>query len=135
VYVPCRTLTQTDYRRELRAQFGLRYDALESLDQQILSVVYRHGRFSTRTAVSAKSTSLDLWAYQKRPNDILQFDRFYRQVRTAFNKLEKADMIRRLEGRLGYVLNPDGGQGILKPLPADRSESSIDSRGTPPHRE
>jgi len=135
VYVPCRTLTQTDYRRELRAQFGLRYDALESLDQQILSVVYRHGRFSTRTAVSAKSTSLDLWAYQKRPNDILQFDRFYRQVRTAFNKLEKADMIRKLEGRLGYVLNPDGGQGILKPLPADRSESSIDSRGTPPHRE
>ena len=65
----------------------------------------------------------------------LFFHAFDRQVRTAFNKLEKADMIRKLEGRLGYVLNPDGGQEILKPLPADRSESSIESRGTPPHRE
>lgn len=65
----------------------------------------------------------------------LFFPAFDRQIRTTFNKLEKADMIRKLEGRLGYVLNPDGGQGILKPLPADRSESSTDSRGTPPHRE
>jgi hypothetical protein len=116
VYVPCRTLMQTDYRRELRAQFGLRFDSLPPLHQQILSVVYRHGRYSTRTAVSAKATSLDLWAREGRPNDILQFDRFYRQVRTAFNKLESAGLIRKVDGSRGYVVNPEGGDGILKPI-------------------
>ena len=116
VYVACRPLMQTDYRRELREQFGLRYDALPLLHQQILGVVYRHGLYSTRTAVSAKATSLDLWARQGRPNDILQFDRFYRQVRTAFNKLELAGLIRKADGSRGYVLNPDGGEGVLKPV-------------------
>ena len=114
VYVPCRTLIQTDYRRELRTLFGLAYDALPLLHQQILSVVYRHGQYSTRTAVSAKATSQDLWARQGRPNDILQFDRFYRAVRTAFNKLERLGLIRKSEGSPGYVLHPDGGQGVLK---------------------
>ncbi|MFM8220551.1 MAG: hypothetical protein ACKOJF_16670, partial [Planctomycetaceae bacterium] len=59
-------------------------------------------------------TSLDLWARQGRPNDILQFDRFYRQVRTAFNKLESLGLIRKSEGSRGYVLHPDGSQGVLK---------------------
>jgi hypothetical protein len=39
--------------------------------------------------------------------------------RTAFNKLEKTGLIRKVEGSRGYVLNPDGGKGILKPLTAD----------------
>ncbi|MFN7805637.1 MAG: ATP-binding protein [Planctomycetaceae bacterium] len=120
VYVPCRTLMRTDFYRELRGQFGLLFDAATELQQQILNVVYRYGQFSLRTAVSAKLASLDLWSSQGRPQDIRMFDDYYRKVRTAFNKLEKTGLIRKVEGsRGGYVLNPDGGKGILKPLTAD----------------
>jgi len=70
--------------------------------------VYRYNHYSRIKRAGAKQTSFALWAVQdKKPDDIRAFDTFYRQVRYAFNRLEKAGFVQKQEGSRGYVLRED----------------------------
>ncbi len=126
VYVVARPLMRREFTQELRGMFGLRFDGLNADLREILSVVYRYGEFSTNPQVSAKMASFDLWPKRGRPNDIRQFDAFYRRVRKAFNQLAQAGLVIKPPQSRGYVLNPDGGRDALKPVAEGfQSESNL----------
>lgn len=116
VYVVSELLIRRDFSAELRAILGLRFDGLDALHRDILNVVYRYNQFSVRGEVSAKRASFYLWPERGRTDDIRRFDAFYRKVRTAFNKLEKGGILMKAAGTRGYVLNPEAGDGALKPV-------------------
>jgi len=115
IYIAARELMRTDYRSELRAMFGLRFDALDPLSKQVLDVVYRFNHFSKARFVSAKLASFSLWPDHGSEGDIKAFDAFYRRVRSSFNRLEQRRFVRRSEGRKGYLLDDDGAGECLKP--------------------
>lgn len=110
IYVADRVFMSRDYVPELRDLFGPGFDCLDQTSKAILGIVYRFNRFSKETVVSAKKASFSLW-YERddAPEDIQQFDRFYRGVRTIFNKLEKSGFVyKTLEKRgSGYRLVTD----------------------------
>ena len=113
IYVPDRHLVHKDYVSELRDMFGIRFDNLDPLLKDILSVVYRINHFSKAKVVSAKLASFSLWHDRGDADDIRAFDAFYRKVRMAFNKLTKGSFVAKPLKSRGYILNPDGGQGRL----------------------
>jgi ATP-dependent DNA helicase RecG len=115
IYVPDRALVRKDYIPELRAQFGLKFDGLDSLYKEVLSVVYRYNNYSKKRLVSAKIASFNLW-YERggASGDIEQFDAFYRKVRNIFNRLQKEGFVQKEEGTRGYVLKPDAGIDSLR---------------------
>ena len=117
IYVADRVLVRKDYVSELRQQFGLKFDGLDDLHKQVLSVVYRHNNYSRRRLVSAKVASFSLW-YERgsAAGDIEQFDAFYRKVRYVFNRLQKDGFVEKQQGTRGYFLKPDGGADALRPV-------------------
>lgn len=114
IFIADRVLMQKSYRKELRDQFGAGFDALAATAKDVLGVIYRHNRYSTSKAVSAKQASFALW-YENggRGDDIKQFDTFYRKIRNLFNKLEKGGYLRKVESTRGYVLREDRQQSHL----------------------
>lgn len=104
VYIADRTLVRREYGAELKELFGADFDGLTSLQKEALSVVFRFDRFSKVGAVSAKETSFELWVVRGGAQDIQAFDSFYRQIRRAFNALEKASFVKRKEGSRGFSL-------------------------------
>ncbi len=119
IYVADRVLVRKDYVPELRRQFGLRFDGLDSLHKQVLSVVYRHNHYSQKRLVSAKTASFSLWHEREgSAGDIEQFDAFYRKVRYVFNQLQKDGFVEKTEGTRGYILKSDTGSGALRPSAA-----------------
>jgi ATP-dependent DNA helicase RecG len=117
IYLADRALVRKDYILELRQQFGLKFDGLDELHKQVLSVVYRYNHFSKKRLVSAKVASFSLW-YERggASGDIEQFDAFYRKVRYVFNRLAKDEFVEKQPGTRGYVLKEDGGAGMLRPI-------------------
>jgi ATP-dependent DNA helicase RecG len=115
IYVADRVLLRKDYIPELRQQFGLKFDGLDDIHKQVLTVVYRHNRFSKKRLVSAKAASFSLW-YERGESSggIEEFDAFYRKVRYAFNRLAKDGFIEKQAGTRGYALKSDGEIGILR---------------------
>lgn len=113
VYVADRTLMRKDYLPELRKTFGVSFDSMDRLSKDVLGVVYRFNHFSKAHSVSAKETSFELWAVRGGADDIKQFDAFYRKVRRAFNLLEEARFVKKMEGRRGYVLDSRASSDIL----------------------
>jgi len=114
IYLANRVLVKSDYTAELRRIFGEPFDNLANLQKQILGIVYRYNNFSKMKRASAKQTSFALWAAQEHPrNDIRAFDTFYRQVRYAFNRLEKARFALKQPGSRGYLLNENFLRDIL----------------------
>jgi hypothetical protein len=108
VYQAHRVLVKKDYTAELRQLFGAAFDALPELQKRILGVVFRYNQYSKIKRASAKQTSFALWAAQEsRPGDIRAFDAFYRQVRYAFNRLEKSAFVQKQPGSRGYLLRED----------------------------
>jgi hypothetical protein len=106
IYQADPVLLRKDYIPELRQQFGLRFDGLDNLHKDVLSIVYRHNHYSKKAEVSAKVASFNLWySRQGASGEIEQFDAFYRRVRYAFNRLEKDGFLQRREGSRGYILN------------------------------
>ena len=76
--------------------------------------MYRYNHYSRIKRASAKQTSFALWAAQEHPHDdIRAFDVFYRQVRYAFNRLEKAGFVQKQPGSRGYLLKEDFSQNTL----------------------
>jgi len=120
IYVADRVLVRKDYVKELRQQFGLRFDGLDALHKQVLSVVYRYNNYSRMRLVSAKVASFSLW-YERGGSggDIEQFDAFYRKVRYVFNRLQKDGFVEKPEGTRGYVLKSDAGVDALRSISAD----------------
>jgi len=116
IYVSDRVLVRKDYLLELRAMFGVRFDALDGLLKEVLSIVYRFNHYSKAQLVSAKLASFNLWYNRGGAGDIKQFDIFYRKVRRAFNKLEKGGFVKRKAGTRGYLLNQEGAEGTLKSI-------------------
>ena len=120
IYVADRVLVRKDYVPELRRQFGLRFDGLDSLHKQVLSVVYRHNNYSQKRLVSAKAASFSLWHERAgSAGDIEQFDAFYRKVRYVFNQLQKDGFVEKTEGTRGYILKSDTGAAALRPIAAN----------------
>ena len=117
IYVADRALMRRDYLPELREMFVLRFDALDELSKEILSVVYRFNHFSKAGLVSAKAASFSLWYGQGAVGGIQEFDAYYRRVRYAFNKLAKAGFVQTQAGAKAYTLNAAGGHGVLRPSP------------------
>ncbi len=116
IYVADRALVRRDYVTELRQQFGPKFDGLDPLHKQVLSVVYRYNNYSKKKWVSAKVASFNLWHERGGPaGDIEQFDAFYRKVRYVFNRLQKDGFVEKPEGTRGYILKPDGGADALHP--------------------
>lgn len=108
IYIADRVLVTQEYREELRAAFGTGFDLLDATAKQVLGVVYRHNHFSKQKVVSAKQASFALWYERGGPEgDIQQFDKFYRKIRSTFNKIEEAGFVRKVEGTRGYVLRDD----------------------------
>jgi predicted HTH transcriptional regulator len=107
VYVADRVLIEEFDLTPLRVHFGTVFDAISPERKQILRIIHRFNRYSKNPYPSAKQTAFVLWSEQdERPgNEVRGFDRFYRQVRHAFNKLEEADFVVKM-GR-GYQLNAD----------------------------
>ncbi|MEI7733060.1 MAG: RNA-binding domain-containing protein [Verrucomicrobiota bacterium] len=97
VYVADRILVKEDYTAELRTQFGpLTFDPLGALLKDALGIIYRVNHFSKVRWASARQVALVLWGRQSEPGTgARDFEGFYRKVKYAFNKLEKAGMIRR----------------------------------------
>lgn len=108
IYVADRILVQRGYLRELRAQFGDGFDALNETAKQALGVVYRHNRFCKIRPASAKQAAFALW-YERggTEGNIRQFDTFYRQVRNTFNHLEENGFVEKASGTRGYLLRSD----------------------------
>lgn len=79
--------------------------AADPLSGRCLNVLWRYGRFASAGAATAKKAAFSLW-YEDHgeTQDIREFDRFYRKVRYAFNKLERGGYIAR-RGARGFVLN------------------------------
>ncbi len=111
IYVADRVLVKRSYVKELRMLFGEGFDVLDATAKEVLGVVYRHNRYCRIKPVSAKQASFALW-YEMGglQGDIKEFDTFYRRIRNIFNKLEKADYVRKVEGTRGYVLRDDHDQ-------------------------
>ncbi|MCX6904700.1 MAG: hypothetical protein NTW03_14710 [Verrucomicrobia bacterium] len=108
VYVADRVLMTKSYLVELRAMFGVGFDALDAFWKDILGVVYRFNHFSKAKLVSAKQASFSLWFEAgQASDDIKQFDTFYRKTRYAFNKLEKSGFLFKKPGTRGYLLKTD----------------------------
>jgi ATP-dependent DNA helicase RecG len=99
IYLADRILMASDFIAELRVALGPAFDSLRPDDKDVLSVVYRHNRYSRAKAVSAKQIAFDLWADRQRAEGIREFDRFYRWVRNAVLRLERAGFLSRAEGR------------------------------------
>ncbi|HEY0431089.1 MAG TPA: hypothetical protein VGC61_04700, partial [Pyrinomonadaceae bacterium] len=114
IYIADRAMVRKDYVPELRQRFGIKFDLLDELPKQVLSVIYRYNHFSKKQLVSAKVASFSLW-YERGgvSGDIEQFDAFYRKVRYTFNRLQKDGFIAKQEGTRGYVLTSDGGANSL----------------------
>ena len=111
-------MVRKEYVDELRQQFGLRFDGLDGLHKRVLSVVYRHNHYSKKRLVSAKIASFDLWHEREGENavgDIEQFDVFYRQIRYAFNRLQKDGFIEKPDGGRGYALKGSADLDVLRP--------------------
>ena len=104
VFVVDQVLMQSDYRAELEPMFG-DLTAVDPLSGRCLNVLWRYGRFASAGAATAKKAAFSLW-YEDHgeTQDIRAFDRFYRKVRYAFNKLERGGYIAR-NGARGFVLN------------------------------
>lgn len=114
IFVANRELMRKSYFPELRNQFGILFDALDSLSKDSLSVAYRFNHYSKAGAVSAKQVSFDLWATRGGGDDIRAFDSFYRSVRMTFSNLKKQGYVERVSGtRVMYVLCDRAGEGIL----------------------
>lgn len=111
IYVADRVLVTRSYMKQLKGIFEGGFDVLEETARDVLGVVYRHNHFCKVKPVSAKQAAFGLW-YERggAEGDIKQFDTFYRKIRNLFNKLEKADYVRKVEGTRGYVLRDDHGQ-------------------------
>ncbi|HRW64927.1 MAG TPA: hypothetical protein P5032_04140 [Candidatus Competibacter sp.] len=108
VYSVDQELMKQDYLDELRALFGLFFDALNEFAKDVLSVLYRFNHYSKSQAASAKQISLYLWAQQDGGgaiNEVKAFDTFYRKARYTFNKLEKAGFVVKKPSSRGYLLN------------------------------
>lgn len=120
IYVADRVLVRKDYVSELRQHFGLKFDLLDELPKQVLSVIYRYNNYSKKRFVSAKVASFSLWHEREgAAGDIEQFDAFYRKVRYVFVRLHKHGFIETQEGTRGYVLTSDGGSDTLRPTMAN----------------
>lgn len=109
VYVADRNLLSNHFETELAEMLGNSFGDMPLPWRKVLAVIYRYNRFSSKRAVSAKQVSFALWATEEHDrSDIKGFDLFYRNVRRAFNMLEKAGFIEKtlLEGAKGYSLAP-----------------------------
>jgi len=106
IYLADRVLMQKDYRQELKALFG-DVSELAPLAGRCLNVLWRHGKFSSQRAVTARQAAFALWHEEKgAPQTIREFESFYRKVKTSFNKLEKGEyIVRESERSRGFVLN------------------------------
>jgi hypothetical protein len=99
---------QKDYREELKALFG-DVSGLAPLARRCLNVLWRHGKYSSERAVTARQAAFALWHEEKgAPQTIREFENFYRKVKTSFNKLENGEyIVRESEGSRGFVLNDE----------------------------
>ncbi|MBN1517446.1 hypothetical protein JXA32_12860 [Candidatus Sumerlaeota bacterium] len=109
VYMADQVLMREDYRPELESLFGATLAALDELPRKCLNVIYRYGRYSSTPAVTAKMAAFTVWHEEKgNVQNIKEFDGFYRKVRSAFNKLEKAELIVRTgQHARGFSLNEE----------------------------
>jgi hypothetical protein len=97
IYVVDRVLMQDDYIAQLRSHFGpLGFDPLKPMLKDVLGMIYRFNHFSKNRWVSARQAALILWWHQPEfATDVRAFEGFYRKIKYAFNRLEKAGLIRR----------------------------------------
>lgn len=108
IFIVDRMLMRQDFHFEMTKIFGESYSGLDYSLREILECLYRQSQFSKNKTGSAKSVAFALWNEKHGANqDIKKFDTFYRQIRYYFNKLERTDFIRRIEGVKGFSLNLD----------------------------
>ncbi|NQU40569.1 MAG: putative DNA binding domain-containing protein [Lentisphaerae bacterium] len=108
VYIADRLLLKRDHIVELRDAYGAAFDQLHDFSKDLLSIVYRFNRYSKTPYPSARQVSLALW-FQSHVavGNIKKFDGFLRKARSAFNGMEKAGFIHRMEGKPRYCINDD----------------------------
>lgn len=113
VYLADRVLIEEFDLTPLRDHFGTLFDAISPERKDILRIVRRFNRYSKTPYPSAKQTAFALWYErdERHVNDIHGFDRFYRRVRDAFNRLEKLGFVVKIGD--GYQLNMEFGKTHL----------------------
>ncbi|MDD5390105.1 MAG: putative DNA binding domain-containing protein [Gallionellaceae bacterium] len=108
IYIADRTLMRSEFHQELEELFGEGLRGLDATLRDILGLMYRHREYSRIKAVTAKMAAFYLWNEGKPDaRDIKGFDTYYRKLRNAFNKLEKAGFIIKPTVGRGFVLNTD----------------------------
>lgn len=108
VYIADRLLLKRDHIPELREIYGTAFDQLREFNKELLSIVYRFNRYSKTPYPSARQASLALWFQSHiEVGNIKKFDGFLRKARSAFNSMEKAGFVRRMEEKPRYCINED----------------------------
>lgn len=107
VYIVDRELVKTNYRAELFAIFGQSLSLLDEESLLALDTVYRYDTYSASRAATAKLAAYRIWNIKHgSKQNIRDFDKLYRAVRTRFNKLEKQTcMILKSKDGKGFRLN------------------------------
>lgn len=104
IYLVDPVLTGRSYLADLRSLYGSAFDGINPFQKEVLGIVYRAHHFSKIHEVSAKQVAFDLWHYQENAlTDITAFDKFYRRVRSAFNRLLAEGYLKRTESKR-YIL-------------------------------
>lgn len=106
IYVVDRALMRGDFLKELESLYGPAVLGLDTTLRGILALMYRHREYSRIKAVTAKMAAFFLWNESNADaRDIKGFDIYYRKLRNAFNKLEKAGFIAKSTVGRGFELN------------------------------
>ncbi|MGI8885092.1 MAG: ATP-binding protein [Pyrinomonadaceae bacterium] len=97
IYLVDRTLSKTEFSRELFEIFGTHYDLLSNEYKEVLNTIYLHNNFNKTRIVTAYSISAYLY-FKKNifVKDEKDYQNYKRKIRTIFNKLEEKGFIENL---------------------------------------
>ena len=110
IYRAHQTLMSNNFESDLKEIFGSALSELPTASKKVLAFIYCFINFSTKKSISAKQISFAMWAEEENmPDDILEFDKFYRGIRRIFNLLESSGFIIKnaSDKTSGYLLARD----------------------------
>ena len=105
IFIIDRNLFQKDFKSELKNIFGVRFDELPSEHKAIISFIYERNTFAGEKYPSANKVGDKLWILRGNAAKLEGFEAYKRKVRKIINALEKADMLRRVDGKAEYFVN------------------------------
>ena len=112
VYLVHRTLTKTDFTKEIEEILGNEFSLLPSDYRKVILAVYQHNQFAKNSdIVSANGIGNFLYLQDNKiVEDVGRFESYKRKIRNIFNQLENKGFILRKDGKS----KEDGGKPDFK---------------------